>query len=479
MPLLSSRASEARAGGLSWRIMRQPAAASAVLLALGVVAVALHAGSTGSANTLLAKSSPGYVSDKEAQQDMLSYFDMAKPSLKAELEQVLKAPAQAAKTKGKTGGGDKQLAKIDKELAQEKSKVQQLKAKKDALEHEFDTTGKDGKLKSTAQSLRWRVYPPGGGATTYSNVLTAKEGDAKSKECVPPKVEVDGKCQNYLKMSVVDKQKARVALRKDAYYRYKWGTQWRKHGYKHHFSLVPQRYPHEDGADLGDNYVGLDCGTPDCRQSNLADKFKSNDGKYPHARIPKLFRPFTGDSFDLRYAARPQKLPDAIKKLDRGYIDSAIGGFFKSQKLGYQRYMEQYHPYDNVVRHPSRTDRFRPLASALYRRKNYPKGGGASVATEGWKSPTRSSAIGGKAPSLVAARGHGPLPVVQGPKTDAERALLEGAGGGAGLFGDDEMPAGKILMDKAQDAYMRKAEGEPVTDLGLNNWDGFNGVADP
>lgn len=303
-----------------------------------------------------------------------------------------------------------------------------------------------------------RVYPPGGGATSFGKSLKEREGNGKSKECLPPKVEIDGKCQNYLKLSAEDKEKARTALRKNAYYRYKWGTQWHKHGFKHHFHTVPKRYPHEDGADLGDNYIGLDCGTPNCRYSNLSDKFKAADGKYPKARIPKLFRPFTGDSLDLRFPTRPQKLPDAIKKLDKGYIDSAIGGFFKSQKLGYQKYMEQFHPYDRVVRHPERTDRFRPLSSALYRRKNYPKGGGATRA-------------GGK-------RTRTKLPVVQGPKTDAEKALIEGVGSAA-LFGDDQMPAGKILTDQAQDAYMRKAEGEPMSDMGLNNWDGFNGVADP
>ena len=71
------------------------------------------------------------------------------------------------------------------------------------------------------------------------------------------------------------------------------------------------------------------------------------------------------------------------------------------------------------------------------------------------------------------------LPVVQGPKTDAEKRLLDGSLAPADLFSDEQMPAGKVLEDQSQDTYKRKAEGEPLSDLGMNNWDGFNGVADP
>jgi len=149
---------------------------------------------------------------------------------------------------------------------------------------------------------------------------------------------------------------------------------------------------------------------------------------------------------------------------------------------GTHRYMEQFHPWDKIVRRPTRTDRFRPLASSLYRKKNYPKGGGASRAHEGWKTPTWSGAVGGKVPSLQAVppREHA-LPVVRGPKTDAEKALIGGSDPlkvGA-LFGDEQMPAADVLQGQARDAYGRKAQGEPLTDASMNNWDMMNGVADP
>ena len=72
-------------------------------------------------------------------------------------------------------------------------------------------------------------------------------------------------------------------------------------------------------------------------------------------------------------------------------------------------------------------------------------------------------------------------PTVQGPKTAEEERLLDGSDPlqSVGLFGDAELPAADVFADKAQEAYKRKAEGEPVTDAGLNNWDMMNGVADP
>lgn len=41
------------------------------------------------------------------------------------------------------------------------------------------------------------------------------------------------------------------------------------------------------------------------------------------------------------------------------------------------------------------------------------------------------------------------------------------------------MPAEKVLTDKAQDNYNHKAKGDPMEDAAVNNWDMFNGVADP
>jgi len=494
-PLLAGRQ---RSGG-AWR------GGALALLALGTVAVLLSWRPEAAAPAgLLLRPSNAYMTDGEAHSDLSSYFDKLSQATSRTAQQSARASnlavakgAEASEPAHEAAAGaqkdthsldarleraedkvkmlkkQKELQAINEKLSSEKSKVDALQEKRESLKHQI--------AGGNVQSLRVRVYPPGGGATSYAKSI--KTVETKSTECLPPKVMFDGKCQNYLQLKADQKKQARQLLRKNAYYKYKWAFQNRKSGYKHHFRVVPKRYPHEDGADLGDNYVGLDCGKPGCRYKVLEDKMKSGDDTYPKARIPRLFRPFTGDSLDLRFPKRPQKLKPGIAEANAGVIDKAVGRFFKSQKLGYQQYMEQFHPWDHVVRKPSRVDRFRPLSSSLYRRKNYPKGGGASRGNGGWKTPTYSSAVGGKVLTLHSSSPRQvPLPYpVQGPKTAAEKALLDGSDPlqSAGLFDDEELPASNVLSDKAQDAYKHKAEGEPLTDAGLNNWDMMNGVADP
>jgi len=81
--------------------------------------------------------------------------------------------------------------------------------------------------------------------------------------------------------------------------------------------------------------------------------------------------------------------------------------------------------------------------------------------------------------------GQGQVPsVVLGPKTLAEKVLLDGTGevgdgGEEGLFGDERLPAEGVLEDQDQDAFKHAHEGEPLTDAAMNNWDMYNGVADP
>lgn len=275
------------------------------------------------------------MSDEAATADMDGYFDHlgqgGETSLRAQVAQMLRgAPDKAAPAKKPAAKA--KLAAVDKALEKEERKVGELKQEREVLEL------KGGKTQAKQQALRWRTYPPGGGATSYAKSMKDAASSKKSSECLPPKVMVDGKCSNYLKLSAEEKGKARQILRKKAYYKYKWAHEWRKHGRKPHYRIVPKRYPHEGGADLGDNYVGLDCGKPGCRYKVLEDKFVKDDGTYPHARIPKLVRSFTGDGMDIRYPMRPQKLKPGIKVADEGSIDKAVGGFFKSQKLGYQKY---------------------------------------------------------------------------------------------------------------------------------------------
>ena len=73
-----------------------------------------------------------------------------------------------------------------------------------------------------------------------------------------------------------------------------------------------------------------------------------------------------------------------------------------------------------------------------------------------------------------------------GPKTDAEKALLDGVGGNKDPFQnmhqalkDEEEPAESVLQDAKDDQLNREPGGEPLTDALQNSWDMHNGVADP
>ena len=66
----------------------------------------------------------------------------------------------------------------------------------------------------------------------------------------------------------------------------------------------------------GDNLVGLDCGTPDCRYSVLDDKFTKNDAQLPRARVMGMLRPFSGDSYDERFKRAPQKLKPIMRQMN-------------------------------------------------------------------------------------------------------------------------------------------------------------------
>ena len=453
-------------------MMRQPVLVASILAVSAVVFVALRANSLSSASpsTLLLHAvqsredrgaALGYVTDREANKDMVGFFDRMnheEQSLKAEVKQMLVARHTSPVRKREA-----EEAAVDRQLQQAESQVATLKKQKLRLEQ------KDRARKVKAQSLKIRELPKNEGAYPYGKLLPT-ERNVATTECIPPKVMLNGECKNYLKMDAEEMKAARDQLRKEGYYRYKWAFAPRGRGQGHRFKVVPKRFPHADGADLGDNYLGLDCGTPDCRASGLDDKYTQQTGEYPKARIPKLFRPFTSESFDLRKRQRPQQLPAGIEEADKGTIDSAWGDFFSSHNVGYQHYMEQFQPWDHIVRKPQRVDRFRPLADKA---ANHAEG------THGAKmTKTLSGALGGgQAPGLVpkAPFAH-EVRVVQGARTDAEKALLDGAG--SDMFEDDELPAEDVQKAKANDSYLRAGEGEPLTDAAHNNWDGFNAVPD-
>ena len=139
------------------------------------------------------------------------------------------------------------VEKLREKLAHDKTATLAAKS-----EQEFDAAHGI----SHAQSLRWREFPKGGGATRFAQNIKGTAGDRKSSECIPPKVEFtadDGttKCENYLTMSAKDSALAAEQLRKEKYFRYAWSRHQQEPGHPHHFRIVPRRFPHADGADLG------------------------------------------------------------------------------------------------------------------------------------------------------------------------------------------------------------------------------------
>lgn len=216
--------------------------------------------------------------------------------------------------------------------------------------------------------------------------------------------------------------------------------------------IIPQRFPHPDGADLGDNYVS---GISDHsnEERSFEDKFVKNDPLANKNHGPSILKPFMGfydqnlKGVDWTPLEQEQHRNSLIHALDNGRLDlgRAATDYFRPTRA----YLKQWHPRAHN-RHMARQDRFKPLS-------NYPK-----------HEATKDR------------------PAVMGLPTKAENTLLFGSCDTnknpcdmQALLGDTEKPAEDVLLDAKGNNFIHKPQGEPISDSVLANWDLWNGVADP
>jgi hypothetical protein len=129
-------------------------------------------------------------------------------------------------------------------------------------------------------------------------------------------------------------------------------------------SLIPQRFPHRDGASLGDNVISNSNAwwePPDATDS-FNDRMIKRD-KHLRSRTPQFLRAFTGrhdhdlthpywTRKNLRKLYKPQ-----IRRAIRSKIMPSLGKYVPAR-----RYQRQFHPREVLQRHALRRDRFRPLS---------------------------------------------------------------------------------------------------------------------
>jgi len=217
-------------------------------------------------------------------------------------------------------------------------------------------------------------------------------------------------------------------------------------------------------------------------------RYRTRNGKRQWVPARRYYRPYTKSPYngngsrDLRSPYwnrhhRRQRLKPVMQRLNRGSLPRG----FKSRYVPRKRYQKQFHPpFAKGETRPARRDRFRPLSKNPQRFKPRDTRDLSAAKLNG---PLTAGAglgyINGKPPPQAA----GP---VTGPKTEAEKALLEGIGGKEDPFRsmhqalkDEEEPAESVLQDAKDDQLNRAPGGEPLTDALQNSWDMHNGVADP
>jgi len=309
------------------------------------------------------------------------------------------------------------------------------------------------------QSLRKRVYPKAGGAQRAIKLI-----DIKSNDCLPPRVLVDGvclsdpegmkppafcsdknsaQCKEWMgnKEKLIDVYKKQ--LRDNYPYRYsedEFSGDWHyTPGFSHKYRVIPQRYPHKDGSDLGDNYIsGLSDNDFETREFD--DAFvRSSASK---TRTPIMLRPVTGfHDTDLTGRYQLEHLKPVVRSMDKGTLDLQHEIFGDDKYYDEPFYSKQYHP-KVAAKVFNSEDRFRPLSAGKVQQEK--------------KKLT-----------------------VTGNLTPKESQLVFGNMGSEKWFKDDKMPAETVLEHHKNDFRNRKARGEPVSDALIAGWDMMNGVADP
>lgn len=236
-----------------------------------------------------------------------------------------------------------------------------------------------------------------------------------------------------------------------AYHRYKLNQE---------FRVVPQRFPHEDGADLGDNYIAglFDNVNDPMTHATYADKFFKADEApgVVHEKTPDIIRPFAG-TYDrsLKLNDWTDSTQDRLKKAMRAPLrDPLFRRFLRDRRTRTRDYLRQWHPKARNL-HATRSDRFPPLS----------------------KFPN-------KVPKAYGSVGDTRIPL--GLPTAEEKALINGQLGEKddpfaldATLGDTQKPAEEVLMDSQHNNFLHKQQGEPISDSLLADWDLQNGVADP
>jgi len=308
---------------------------------------------------------------------------------------------------------------------------------------------------------------------------------------------------------------------------------WSNNLERNEFVMQPQRFPHADGADLGDNYVGSFGDEHGAYPAAVSDKIVPSDEAM--MRQPEEFSTFFGDSkreATPMYASRHLKEKDVQRLKKNGHLlkyadrNNAWGkhsplnkklrrtlfgkaGRFMADRYGFPADVlpstKQYHAQ---VTPPVTRSR---LASQLNRRRDsvynpnvkqrWRKGKDCVGSACTWKpviedkkdacekddcsETCMGDTCGEKVEPIEVC---GPLgcektdPAVEADDS-IEKQMSQGAidghadpFGAAAVFDDTEEPAEAVKLDKALRSHFRAQGGEPMGDAFLRGWDMHNGV---
>lgn len=227
---------------------------------------------------------------------------------------------------------------------------------------------------------------------------------------------------------------------------------------------MPQRFPHDDGADLGDNYIsGLYSQTPDEMGGLLthpayADRYMKahylTSPRTVREHTPDIIKPFSGaHDRSLKLNDWTDRTQDKLRKrMRKPLADPLFRDGFRDRRLPTRAYLRQWHPKARN-RHAHRQDRFPPLSRFPNHMYINPKT--REKAPLGAPTPEENALVNGELNDKI-----DPFAIDK-------------------VLGDTEKPAEEVLKDADHNNFLQKQQGEPITDSLLGNWDLQNGVADP
>lgn len=282
-------------------------------------------------------------------------------------------------------------------------------------------------------------YP--GDVDAFERGEPAKKVEKAVAECIPPKVLEDDLCvddprseplpvychERPTGTACVQWKEEKAAahakhmddLRDTYHYRYK--SHWYNPGDSH--TIHPQRYPHKDGADLGDNYISgwEDSHKPGANEGTFADHM--SNAQNLKTETPMTLSPFTGETDDLRTPPTGEHLKPPIEAMEKR--NPLYSSFIHDDVVPVDHYKKVLWRYAKRSR-PNHRDTFR--------------GKMGDHVVKGF------------------ADGH-----------------VDPFGINGGLA-DDEQPAVQAYDHHKYLAYGRKFEKEPISDMALNGWHGQHGV---